>query len=104
SGRTALSRRNREFLPGTGCLHRREKDRSRHIIGPAEPFCFSTPHPARRGEGKFGGAGDLRSFQFHWPPARSAALEKTGRMGTGAARATFARDENALRGRRGDFR
>jgi hypothetical protein len=48
---------------------RREKDRSRDLIGFTEPFCFSTSHFARRGEGKFGRTGDIRSFQFHWPPA-----------------------------------
>ena len=59
------------------------------IIGLTEPFCFSTSHSAHRGEGKCGGAGDLRSFQFDWPPARVAAFEKAGRMGAGAARTSF---------------
>src|SRR5438445_3501279 len=41
---------------------------------------------------------------FHWPPARSAAFEKAGRMGAGAARAAFACNENPLRHRRRNFR
>ena len=81
-----------------------QEDRSRDIVDLTEPFCFSTSHPADRGEGKFSGAGDLRSFQFDWPPARIPAFEKTGRVGAGAAHAAFARNESALRHRRGNVR
>src|SRR5438093_818964 len=102
-GRAALPRSNRKFLPSAGCLDRREKNRSRDLIGLTESFCLSTLHSADRGEGKFGRAGDIRSFQFHRPPARGAAFEKACRVGAGAARAAFARNENALRHRRGNF-
>jgi hypothetical protein len=39
-----------------------KKNRPRDFIGFTEPFCFSTSHFAHRGEGKFGGAGDIRPF------------------------------------------
>ena len=70
----------------------------------ARAVCFSASHPADRGEGKFGRARDLRSFQFDRPPARVATFEKASRVGPGAARPAPARDENALRRRRGNIR
>src|SRR5439155_19886844 len=104
SGRAAVPRRHRKFLPRASYLARREKDRSCYFIGLTESFCLSTPNSSHRGEGKFGRAGNIRSFQFHWPPTGGPAFEKASRVGAGAARAAFARHENALRRRRGDFR
>src|SRR4029077_18323471 len=86
-GRTTFPRRNREFFPGADRLNRRKKNRSHHFVDSAESFRFSTSDSADRVEGKFGGAGDLRSFQFDWAPACRAADEKTPRMGARAPRA-----------------
>src|SRR5205814_3077089 len=90
----------------SGCRSSRltQKKSSAPLVDSAEPFRISTSHSADRDERKLGGAGDLRSFQFDWAPARGAAVEKTRRMGARAARAASARDENSLWRWRGDLR